>query len=356
MALSRVRGGEAMTKRIVVCSDGTWNVPDQRHPTNVVKMARAIAPSAPDGKSQIVFYDQGVGTGNFLDRLTGGAFGRGLEKNVEDGYRFLMHNYEDGDEIFFFGFSRGSYTVRSTAGLIRNSGLLYKVHAGRFPDAYELYRSRDAHPNSEEAQGFRRDYSREVTVHFIGVWDTVGALGIPVRGLRWLTKGKYEFHDVELSRYVKHGYHALAIDERRGPFNASLWENKEKPGQVVEQVWFAGVHSDVGGGYQESGLADIAFLWMKQKAEDCGLAFDEEYVAGAANPVPLEPVHNSMTGLYRLTRGISRRVGKGEGANEAVHPDVVLKHESASPPYRPDNLVEYLNDPEHKIAKVKDRD
>ncbi len=127
-----------MSKRIIVCADGTWNWIGQRFPTNVVKLARAIAPTAPDGISQVVFYDQGVGTGNILDKLTGGAFGNGLEQNLSDNYHFLMHNYAEGDDLFFFGFSRGSYTVRSLAGLIRKCGILHKVHADKFHDAYSL--------------------------------------------------------------------------------------------------------------------------------------------------------------------------------------------------------------------------
>lgn len=343
-----------MTKRIVICSDGTWNTPDQKHVSSVVHMARAIAPTSPDGESQIVFYDRGVGTGNLLDRLTGGALGHGLDRNIEDGYRFLVHNYGDGDEIYLFGFSRGAYTARSLGGLIRNSGLLHKVHADRFGDAYELYRSKEAHPDSECAKQFRRSYSREVRIKAIGVWDTVGALGIPVRGLRFLTKGRYQFHDVELSRYVRHGYHALAIDERRAPFRPSLWEGKPKDGQVVEQVWFAGVHSDIGGGYVERGLCDVVFMWIKEKAEECGLAFDDDYI----NAVPIDPdpagvLHNSMTGLYRLTRGHTRGLGRAEGATEAVHPAAIARYEIDRPSYRPKNLVEYLNDPDHKVTQVQ---
>lgn len=342
-----------MAKRIVICSDGTWNTPDRHHLTNVVRTARAIAPGSPDGKQQIVFYDQGVGTGNLLDRLTGGAFGKGLDKNIADAYRFLMHNYDDEDEIYFFGFSRGAYTVRSTAGLIRNCGLLQKIHADKFLDALKLYQRRDAGPDSREAKKFRQCFAREVEIRFVGVWDTVGALGIPVRGLRLLTRKRYQFHDVKLSRYVKHGYHALAIDERRAPFSPAVWKGDEKEGQEVEQVWFAGVHSDVGGGYKEHGLSDIAFLWMKEKAEGCGLVFDEEYVNKEIDPNSPRVLHNSKTGLYRLTWGITRQLGRG--TEEAVHPEAVRRFKTHSPPYRPRNLAEYLEKPGHKVAKVEGR-
>ena len=154
-------------KRLVVCSDGTWNSPEQKHPTNVLKMARMVTPSALDGTPQVVFYDQGVGTGNWVDRWIGGITGKGLSKNIQDAYRFLMHNYEDGDEV---------------------------------DKAYELYRRRDAGPKSNAAVTFRSSYSREIEVKFVGVWETVGLLGIPLLGLRFLTHRKYRFHDLELSR------------------------------------------------------------------------------------------------------------------------------------------------------------
>jgi uncharacterized protein (DUF2235 family) len=342
-----------MTKRIVICSDGTWNRPDQKYPTNVVKLARSISPVAQDELPQVVFYDEGVGTGPGLDRWLGGATGRGLEKNIQDCYRSLMDNYEEGDEVFFFGFSRGAYTVRSTVGLIRKVGLLNKIHADRFPQAYRIYRKRDPTPDTPEAIDFRQRFSREIGIKFLGVWDTVGALGIPLRGLRFLTMRRHRFHDVRLSRIVKNAYHALAIDERRGPFKPAVWESADNPGQVVEQVWFAGVHSDVGGGYAESGLSDVAFTWMKQKAQECGLSFDEEYLGRTIRPDGLGPSHSSKTGLYRLTPGIWRRLGE-QPPTEAAHPCAVERHKSHQPPYRPRNLVEYLSDPNHKVADVKD--
>jgi uncharacterized protein (DUF2235 family) len=342
-----------MTKRIVICSDGTWNRPDQRCPTNVVKIARSIAPIAPDKSHQVVFYDEGVGTGPGLDRWMGGVFGSGLDKNIEDAYRFLMYNYEEGDAVFLFGFSRGAYTVRSTAGLIRKVGLLKKIHAERFPEAYRLYRKRDPSPDTPEATEFRRDFSREIEIKFMGVWDTVGALGIPLQGLRALTMSRHRFHNVTLSQIVKNAYQALAIDERRGEFEPTLWESVKKPGQVVEQVWFAGAHSDVGGGYEESGLSDVAFLWMEEKARECGLAFDETYIIKAISPDGLGPVHNSKSGLFRWTRGRVRQLGK-QAPTEAIHPYVVERHKNGQPPYRPENLLEYLKDPQCQIAKVKD--
>jgi uncharacterized protein (DUF2235 family) len=343
-----------MSKRIVICSDGTWNSPDQKNPTNVIKLARAVLPTSPDGTVQVVLYDQGVGTGKRLDRWLGGAFGQGLEKNVEDAYRFLMHNYDEGDEIFLFGFSRGAFTARSTVGMIRNCGLLYKTHADSFGTAYALYRERkpDSHPDGERAREFVDAYSRKVDVKFIGVWDTVGALGIPLRGLRYLTYRRHQFHDMKLSGTVKNAYHALAIDERRGAFKPSIWEGEAKPGQHVEQVWFSGVHSDIGGSYANKGLADLAFMWMKRKAEDCRLAFDEDYIGSTIHPNGLGILHNSKNGIYRFTRAHTRGIGDGLAINEAAHHQAVVRLNDAAANYRAQNLSKYVSGPDYVEAET----
>lgn len=331
-----------MSKRIVICCDGTWNSPDRKGAeTNVVHVARAVAPVDAAGKEQVVFYDRGVGTGNALDRFSGGAFGKGVSTNIQDAYRFIVHNYEAGDELWFFGFSRGAYTVRSTAGLIRNAGVLRKSRASRISDAYELYRS-EVKPDDPQSIAFREDNSHAPRVHFIGVWDTVGSLGVPVRGLRFLTKKKYQFHDVQLSSQVDHAYHALAIDERRGPFAPAIWTcPKDAPSQSVEQVWFAGVHSNIGGGYPDRGLSDQALVWMIEKAEGAGLAFDPE-VVGSFQPNPRGILENSKTGLYFLTRAHNRYIGAlARRTEESVHPSALERHR-ADPNYHPENLEQHL--------------
>ncbi len=348
-------------KRLVVCCDGTWNTPDQKdkgkfRPSNVVKMARAITPTGPHGIVQTVFYDSGLGTGFGLDRLTGGAFGQGISRNIQDGYRFLMNNYEDGVEIYFFGFSRGAYTVRSIGGLIRNCGLLQKIHAERIPEAYDLYRKRDRGPDTQEARHFRESFSREVGIHFMGVWDTVGALGIPVRGLRFLTKHLHEFHDVKLSRYVDHAFHAIAIDERRKPFKPTLWETQTTTDQVVEQVWFTGVHTNIGGGYADSCLSDCAFMWMKGKAEQCGLVFDNRYIASNINPRRDGRLRNSKRGLYRLTRDHIRPIGHGRSSEESIHHCALIRYNDGTMNYDPKNITAYLEakyGTEHEIFDVQ---
>jgi len=363
-----------MPKRLIICCDGTWNKPDQQQdgvptPTNVTKVALAAAPQDAAGNPQMVFYDKGVGT-DWYSKLIGGAFGAGLSKNIQDAYRFLIANYEPNDFLYLFGFSRGAYTARSLAGLIRNSGLLRREFSGKVEDAYTLYRRRDdkSHPTDTEATLFRRSFCNEPRIHFLGVWDTVGALGIPLDGpLRFINKA-WQFHDVKLSRSVDHAYHALAIDEKRKAFAPTLWEQQENAGaQVLEQVWFAGVHSNVGGGYPKRGLSDLALLWMLRKAEACDLRFDLARIPvairpnadPAAPPTPDLP-ENSQTLFYKILGfgDYHRPIGKYDdgklrnpGVDKDGHPFTC--HESAAQsaanklnakdsPYKAKNLSDYL--------------
>ena len=353
-------------KRLILCCDGTWNKADQESngvpcPTNVVRISCRIA-KRDGGIPQIIYYDQGVGSGNVLDRFSGGAFGEGLEDNINDAYRFLVANYEFGDELFLFGFSRGAFTARSIAGMVRKCGVLGRKFVEHYRDAIALYRS-EHRPADAAAVKFRKEYSvcagEGIKIKFIGVWDTVGALGIPLRGLRWMTRSKHQFHDTELSGVVEHAYHALAIDERRAPFEPALWLHKPKPGQIIEQKWFCGVHSDIGGGYPERGLSDITLNWMIEKAQTQnpgpGLKFDNEaMLAHVLRPDPLAMLHNSKTGLYRITPGSDRPIGLAAKApnaagdntsrhdpTQSVH-DSVLTRWDTDASYRPQGLKDYL--------------
>jgi uncharacterized protein (DUF2235 family) len=335
-----------MARRIIICSDGTWNQPDQKDrdkyaPSNVVHMARSIKPVTAEDKAQVVYYDPGVGTGNFFDKITGGAFGQGLDQNVVDNYRFIIHNFSPGDEIYLFGFSRGAYTVRSTAGLIRNSGVLKKQFSDKIPEAMNLYRSKTVHPNSEKAKEFREKYSQETRIKFIGVWDTVGALGIPIGWLRWLTKSKYEFHDVQLSSWIDNAYHALAIDEKRKNFKPTLWEIKKETNQNVEQRWFSGVHTNIGGGYTDSGLSDLTFMWIMDMAEKCGLELDRDYIKNHIHPAFNGELRNSKTGIFKLSSDYIRPIKSGENSFEDVDNSAVERKEKLSD-YKPENLIHYL--------------
>jgi uncharacterized protein (DUF2235 family) len=266
-------------KRIVLCFDGTWNKPadenlpeDRQVETNVCRFFRSVEKTAPDGAEQLPWYDEGVGS-KWYNRYVGGSIGVGLEKNILDGYKFLAQQYADGDEIYVLGFSRGAYTARSLVGLLRNCGLVYnKQLALRMAMAYGIYRVRDDGPDSETAKAFRANFAREVPIRFLGVWDTVGALGIPLDIIEPVKKRFYEFHDTRLSKIVQNAYHALAIDEHRDIFDACLWNPDTAPEQALEQRWFIGAHCDVGGGYAKRELSDIALRWMQDKASALGLA------------------------------------------------------------------------------------
>jgi uncharacterized protein (DUF2235 family) len=307
----------------VVCCDGTWNRPDHLDrgiaaPTNVSKLALGVATEDAEGDEQLLYYQPGVGTRRF-ERIRGGAFGLGLSRNVRDCYRFLVESYRPGDELYFFGFSRGAFTARSTVGLVRNAGILRPEHVDRLGDAYSLYRSRASrtHPRGIEARIFRRMYSQEeIPIHFVGVWDTVGSLGIPIDGVRLpFAQWYWGFHDTELSSHVRFAYQALAIDEQRGPFRPTLWKQQaDATEQTLEQVWFAGVHCDVGGGYRDPALAEIPLLWLVERARECGLVFDPDHFQTPASapeperrvlgeetaPDALGQIHESRKGFYLL--------------------------------------------------------
>lgn len=315
-----------MSKKIIICSDGTWNDPEQLDrgslvPTNVVKLARALALA--ENPDQRIFYDPGVGTGNSLDRWTGGLTGKGLIKNLFDCYGFIAEHYEPGDKIYLFGFSRGAYTVRSLSGLIGRFGIDKSLNQQQLAKATtsaatghvaetrteeipkelqsikQQYMAYKTSATDEKQKAVINDYKAhtdcyEPDIEMIGVWDTVGSLGIPLPLPRfraryftmlttWLERrflGKYRFLNVQLNTRVRSAYHALAIDENRKAFLPTLWKKDPNApaGQILEQVWFAGIHSNIGGGYADAGLSDNTLLWMIDRAKRHGLAFDEAYI------------------------------------------------------------------------------
>ncbi|TVQ10620.1 MAG: DUF2235 domain-containing protein [Balneolaceae bacterium] len=352
-------------KRIVICCDGTWNAPDTEIDglpvkTNVVKIANAVLPADERGTKQMMFYDKGVGTrGGRIRRMIDGATGRGLSDNLLNAYRYLIQNYEPGDQIFMFGFSRGAFTVRSLAGLIRSCGILRINAIDKVDHAFEIYSSRrfDTHPRQVEATMFRKTYSLSdiIPIKFMGVWDTVGALGNPLM-LNGIFTERYSFHDHKLSSKVEYAYHAVAIDEKRRHFQAALWEkDPNDTHQTMEQVWFAGVHSNVGGGYTTTGLSDIALEWMAGKASAAGLAL----LPPVCKPNPMQPTADSRKSFYKLIPPHYRKIDRycqisgkpaetsqgtsdGKLTCEALHPTVVQKYNDDTD-YRPNNLVEFLN-------------
>lgn len=323
-------------KRIVICADGTWNSARSTafggsQTTNVWLIYQLVKPFATDRTPQLAYYHPGVGTGGFIDRVVGGAFGVGLGLDIRQCYRFLVDHYHPGDYVYLFGFSRGAYTVRSLAGLIRNCGVINpeKLEAGEnidgaVHDAFELYRKRgDATaPNAQLSVDFRVKHSHpDFRITCIGVWDTVGSLGIPVGMLGHLTSHLVGFHDVTLSSRVDRAYQAVAIDERRRPFVPTLWlqqPDAREQGQRIEQRWFTGVHSDVGGGYPwpDRGLATLALRWMVNRVTtSCKLELDAAPLDGA--PPSRIALHDSLTLWYRLWAPDERTIDGGLGHHGA---------------------------------------
>jgi uncharacterized protein (DUF2235 family) len=274
-----------MAKRIAFCADGTWN--DVATNTNVYKIFKAMKFAA----DQCPIYDDGVGSdGNTLLRLAGGAFGLGLYSKMKEGYTRIAHLYEKGDQVFLFGFSRGAFTARSLGGMITLCGLPTQNVDDKLVDlAFNAYRERDKTKRQTMLDALKAQYAMDdAEIAMVGVWDTVGSLGIPAifGGVSPLI---YGFCDTQLHPNVKHAYHAVSIDERRAEFPATLWTGPFAPGQVVEQVYFTGVHCDVGGGYPECGLSDITLSWMMGKAKALGLEFEDAVYQQYAG---LDPKHS----------------------------------------------------------------
>jgi hypothetical protein len=333
-------------RRLVVCCDGTWNTPDRRgHTTNVVRLVRSIRSYSSDGVSQIVYYHPGVGTGNVVDRWIGGGTGIGLSENVRSAYAFFVDNYRDGDEVFLFGFSRGAYTARSVAGLLAHVGLLRKHHMENFDKVWDYYRQPQQRRDEEEAQFLANFPDRvqrdQLVIRCIGVWDTVGALGIP--GSHFC-QASYRFHDTNLGPGVEYAFQALAIDEQRGPYRPAIWHPNDKPrvAQVVEQVWFPGAHSNIGGGYPEHGLSDAALFWMAAKIAPL-LELDQDYLCAQAErrrPYATGQLVNTLTLSWKLTTGrFVRPICQTDPGSEYIHESTWIRTsgrngEPSPAPYR----------------------
>ncbi|QBI01215.1 DUF2235 domain-containing protein [Pseudoduganella albidiflava] len=300
-------------RRLVVCCDGTWNSRDQMDggvaaPTNVVRMANALA----SDNTQRVYYHPGVGAGGSkLDKMLGGGTGTGLSRNILSAYEWLCRSYEPGDQLYLFGFSRGAYTVRSLVGFINCCGLLRvgeDAPAGSWDAIERLFEDgyREGKPIGplRERIGqarFHNAAGESIPVRFLGVWDTVGALGIP-DDMGWLDlvddPKDHMFHSTSLSGNVQTARHALAMDEQRKTFAPTLWTDVA-PDADVQQLWFPGVHSDVGGGYRECGLSDGALAWMIGEAKAAGLAFNDGMVE-QVRPDYHDMLHDPRTGVFAL--------------------------------------------------------
>jgi uncharacterized protein (DUF2235 family) len=329
-----------MARNLILLFDGTWN--NKRTRTNVIGMRESIRTSGRGDAQQPVFYDEGVGT-KWYNRLSGGAFGRGLSENIQEGYAWLSRRCVRDDAIYVFGFSRGAYTARSLVGLIRKCGLLNAVTDETIRQAYDLYRDKSVHPDDPKAVEFRAKHSRETRVRFIGVWDTVGALGIPISQVPF-SRDFYQWHDTELSKIVDYAIQAVAVDEHRKDFGVTLW-SKLKPDNVkVEQRWFAGAHSDVGGG-EGGALPKLALRWLQDMAEEAGLVLKEKVQIDPQHA--LGPISDSfgsfMFGIYKLFKKRYHRAF-GSGVNEVVD-ESVWQRWRADPAYRPPSLANHPQRP-----------
>lgn len=331
-------------KRIIICADGTWNRPEQlgkdEYPTNVLKFARGIAAKDAKGVKQVVFYDWGIGS--YHDKVTGGGMGAGLEKNVMDGYRFLVHNYDKGDEIYLFGFSRGAYTVRSLCGLINNCSILKSEEGSRIEEAFALYKNKRHKANGKYSNDWKKKYSVQLqtNVNFVGVWDTVGAMGLPFT-IFGLIKDKHLFYDRKLGSNIIKARHALALDEQRDDFEPTIWEPKD--GVDLKQVWFAGVHSDIGGSYKPDKdgtvLADIPMKWLMKEARADGLAFESKL--GRAKSNPLASQHDEYKGKYRLLGKLQRTIPDLNIIPTSVHESVKQRYASGN--YKSSTIEAYVS-------------
>lgn len=363
-------------KNIVICADGTGNSGGYGADTNVYKIYKAV--DIHNSKNQITFYDQGVGTeksdtskNKYITALAA-AFGFGFKKNVRDLYKFLVRSYSAGDSIFLFGFSRGAATVRALTGLIHHCGLIDRNNAtlnnnGVFKDeefeklldeAFSCYEKK-----GQKAIQFKNTYALSdnkyapngnLKIKFIGVWDTVSALGFPkdssvlIQGFFSLADKlsdfilPHNFYDYELNPSIENAYHAISIDDERKTFHPIIWDENKTQGHV-EQVWFAGVHSNVGGGYPRTGLSDIALEWMMIKAEQHGLIFYNWYktqVSASSNRH--DRLYDSRDGIaiyYRYgPRDIEKLCDKKLRGNVAIHKSAYEKIKDLSDPYTPDGL------------------
>ncbi|SEG43179.1 Uncharacterized alpha/beta hydrolase domain [Bryocella elongata] len=280
-----------MPKNIVLCADGTWNTPHGPSAAVTDTNVRKLYMTLVNSDSQLKYYDSGVGTdGTPLDHLVGGAMGEGLFQKVQDCYAFLANVYDPGDSIYLFGFSRGAFTARSIAGMIAGFGVpSINMDNRTVSQIFAAYREPDPTTKAALKKQLTSTYGlQDVIVEMVGVWDTVGSLGIPGIFFNMFNQKKYGFLDTSIHPCINHGYHAVSIDERRAQFLPTLWTNPDGSPLVnnaqVEQVWFPGVHCDVGGSYVDCQLADITLSWMLQKAIKHGLQISDE--AKAVNLTP----------------------------------------------------------------------
>lgn len=322
-------------KNILLFLDGTWN--DREDPNTWTNVALLHDMSLTDSPEQISYYDKGVGTDGGYDMKLGGLHGVGLSRNVKQAYSFLVKHYQEGDRVFIFGFSRGAYTARSLAGLVFNCGVLASSQDNyrAIDRLYDDYKDRDAAAMKSHKSG-----NKQCPIHMLGVWDTVGALGIPISFLKNVGDRLFAFHDTKLNPEVQFACHAVAIDERRNSFEPTLWEVTPENKHRIKQVWFPGVHSDVGGGYKERHHSDIPLRWMLDQAKQRGLivkpGFNYQFQDNLA-----EKHHDSVYRIFGMEIGEKDRDAPiASGFTPCIHRSVLDKMKATD--YIPTALRNYI--------------
>jgi uncharacterized protein (DUF2235 family) len=327
-------------KRLALFLDGTWNDPEDK--TSVYRLAGNVVTTEANDPVQRVYYGQGVGT-RWYDKLRGGVLGQGLYENLQAAYGWLLKHYDEGDQVYIFGFSRGAYTARSLAGLIAKCGLIerdagqaltlaqiyarYQKGKGADP-IYTLHRiSKENSRILSPEESALLKHSRRIPIEMIGVWDTVGSLGVPWTSAPLLGRENFYFHNTNPSRLYRHAFQALALDEHRGPYEPTLWTDftPDKPDPIpekpwtreqLEQRWFIGAHSDVGGGYKGGTLDRLPMAWLQGKAAQLGLQFKNQVQLDGTEiaQVPTDSFAQFLKGAYRairLGKRFFRPIGRG---------------------------------------------
>ena len=314
-----------MPKNIVVFSDGTGQDGGTGDNTNVYRLFNLILDRS---SRQISFYDRGLGTG--WRKASGNIAGRGFSKNVIQCYEFIFQNFEHDDKIFLFGFSRGAATIRSLTGFIHLFGILPRSRSKLIKEAWKIYLIRDADRRKEQAKDFvDLNHTMWTHVEFLGVWDTVAALGTPNRKINRVIDRiiPHGFHDFNLSESVIHACHALAIDDARKSFHPVLFEPNLTKGQTLRQIWFMGMHTDVGGGYPENELSDIVLEWMLHHSVRHGLHIFKPKKWSTCLPNPDGKMHDSRDKLWKriIFKAKPREWDNSRYGRAVVHESVMLR-------------------------------
>jgi uncharacterized protein (DUF2235 family) len=368
-------------KRLAVFLDGTWNAVGDN--TNVWRMKSLCAVEDRHGIKQLTYYDVGV------NGFKGGVFGKGLSQNITEAYEWLIDNYNPGDEVFIFGFSRGAYTARSLAGFICKHGLLKPGSPLGVKQLYDRYRRPDDRTIwtllEKQADGTLTDatleekwmlkYCQAFDIKVVAVWDTVGSLGIPWFSIEGYSRKTLGFLHTGLRVHLLNAYHALAIDEHRADFAPTLWTvRKPKDAKAVvaaprslestEQRWFVGAHANVGGGCASDLLAQLPLRWIMKKASLHGLAFRNDVeIDGGVLEAPISDSWNEfMKGVYcKFSARFYRVIGgepevKEDGTHSNVNETIdvsVFDRYRAEEEYRPPSLAEWAKRRKVNPAGIK---